>query len=226
MSRIWSYSGKTGPEFWPTLCDSFYTAAQFHWQSPIALTYDKTQPLQQTIAFNYNRQAFYVKNVNDTMHFEPAETESFVDFADKRYYLTDIHFHMPSEHIIAKKQMPLEFHLVHKDQKGQPLVCAILFSLSEDEQNRCNDDSIELTATENKKQLLDPMIFLPKNSGYFHYEGSLTTPPTDGPVQWFVFDEKGIMSRAFIEHFKTILTPNNRPLQNRNQRPIFYKESL
>lgn len=224
MSRIWSYSGKTGPDFWSTLSQDFHKAAQFPLQSPIALSYEETQPLEQTIQFTYNSQSFYVKNVNDTMHFEPVESESFVDFASRRYYLTDIHFHMPSEHIIAKNQAPLEFHLVHKDEHGQPLVCAVLFSLVEEGNNRCNDSTIELTTSENNKQSLNPIIFLPKNSGYFHYEGSLTTPPTDGPVQWFVFDERGIMSRSFIESFQTSLTPNNRPLQDKNQRPIFYKK--
>lgn len=224
MSRIWGYTGKTGPEFWETLCEEFYTAAQFPWQSPISLYYEETQPLHETIEFRYGPQGFYVKRVNDTLHFEPANTVSFTDFAGDRYYLTDIHFHMPSEHMIAEEQMPLEFHLVHKNQEGKPLVCAVLFTLEKNSSNRCNNKSIELKNNETEKQLLDPMIFLPARSGYFHYEGSLTTPPTEGPVQWFVFDKKGVMSRSFIESFKTILSPNNRPLQEKKQRPIYYKK--
>lgn len=224
MSRVWSYTGDTGPEFWPTLCEEFYEAGQFPWQSPISLFHKETQPLTQAIAFSYDQQTFYVKRVNDTMHFEPAEGLSYVEFADERYYLTDIHFHMPSEHIIEKEQTPLEFHLVHKSEQGQPLVCAVLFSLEEGSQNRCNDDTIELANTEDEKQLLDPLMFLPEGSGYFHYEGSLTTPPTQGPVQWFVFDQKGVMSRFFIERFETSLSPNNRPLQDKKQRSIYYKK--
>ncbi|QXN87885.1 carbonic anhydrase family protein [Tetragenococcus halophilus] len=80
-----------------------------------------------------------------------------------------------------------------------------------------------LEADKDKEQSLNPEIFLPENISYFHYEGSLTTPPTQGPVQWFVFDQIGVMSRSLIEDFKTSLLPNNRPLQNKNQRPFFIK---
>lgn len=224
MSQIWSYTGDTGPEFWPELCEEFYTAAQFPLQSPIALSYEETQALEEALKFTYVEQNIYVQKVNETMHFVPVDEASFVEFAQNRYYLTDIHFHMPSEHVINKQQAPLEFHLVHKDEGGNPLVCAVLFDLVENEDKKCNKDKLILEADKDKEQLLNPEIFLPENITYFHYEGSLTTPPTQGPVQWFVFDQIGVMSRSLIEDFKTSLLPNNRPLQNKNQRPIFYKK--
>lgn len=224
MSQIWSYTGDTGPEFWPELCEEFYTAAQFPLQSPISLSYEETQALEEALKFTYVEQNIYVQKVNETMHFVPVDAASFVEFAQNRYYLTDIHFHMPSEHVINKQQAPLEFHLVHKDEGGNPLVCAVLFDLVENEDKKCNKDKLILEADKDKEQLLNPEIFLPENITYFHYEGSLTTPPTQGPVQWFVFDQIGVMSRSLIEDFKTSLLPNNRPLQNKNQRPIFYKK--
>ncbi|MDN6409587.1 MAG: carbonic anhydrase family protein, partial [Tetragenococcus halophilus] len=196
MSQIWSYTGDTGPEFWPELCEEFYTAAQFPLQSPIALSYEETQALEEALKFTYVEQNIYVQKVNETMHFVPVDAASFVEFAQNRYYLTDIHFHMPSEHVINKQQAPLEFHLVHKDEGGNPLVCAVLFDLVENEDKKCNKDKLILEADKDKEQLLNPEIFLPENITYFHYEGSLTTPPTQGPVQWFVFDQIGVMSRS------------------------------
>ena len=40
---------------------------------------------------------------------------------------------------------------------------------------------------------------LPERSVYthIHYVGSLTTPPTKGPVKWFVFDTIPKMDQAF-----------------------------
>ncbi len=216
LARIWSYTGETGPEFWPNLSQEFYEAAQFPLQSPISLSYEETQLLYEEIIFHYERQRFHIKNQNDTIHFEPANKGSFIDFLNKRYYLTDIHFHMPSEHIITNEQIPLEFHLVHKNNDGGLLVCAVLFYLTE--------ETAPLWEDENSEFLFDPSLLLPLNSGYFYYEGSLTTPPTEGPVQWIVFDQKKPISSFFIERFKTNLFPNNRPLQDKRDRTIYYKK--
>ena len=40
-------------------------------------------------------------------------------FENVAYHLTDIHFHMPSEHLLSGKQYPLEFHLVHMNDAGE-----------------------------------------------------------------------------------------------------------
>ncbi|KFN91516.1 hypothetical protein TMUPMC115_1346 [Tetragenococcus muriaticus PMC-11-5] len=61
MARIWSYTGETGPEFWPNLSQEFYEAAQFPLQSPISLSYEETQLLYEEIIFHYERQRFHIK---------------------------------------------------------------------------------------------------------------------------------------------------------------------
>lgn len=61
MSQIWSYRGNTGPEFWPELCKEFYTAAQFPLQSPISLSYEETQTLEEALKFTYVEQNVYVQ---------------------------------------------------------------------------------------------------------------------------------------------------------------------
>jgi carbonic anhydrase len=44
-------------------------------------------------------------------------------------------------------------------------------------------------------------------------------------VNWFVFDTIGEMSRLFIEEFREeVLENNNRPLQNKKDRPIYYSK--
>lgn len=54
-------------------------------------------------------------------------------FENVAYHLTDIHFHMPSEHLLSGKQYPLEFHLVHMNDAGENLVVGCLFTITEEE---------------------------------------------------------------------------------------------
>ena len=48
-----------------------------------------------------------------------------------------------------------------------------------------------------------------------------------GPINWFVFDWVGEMSRRFILEFREeVLENNNRPLQDRKDRPIYFTDGL
>ena len=71
-----------------------------------------------------------------------------------------------------------------------------------------------------KKHTFDPGSFFSDQAHFFQYLGSLTTPPTNGPVQWFVFDGVGEMSRKFLTNFHLHVKQNARPLQALNQRNI------
>lgn len=226
MDVEWSYSGKNGPEFWHTLCDWYAEGAQFPYQSPIALskTYTQTHEKDQLV-FHYVREQFTEKEFKNTIHFVPFNTESYVVFENEQYQLTDIHFHMPAEHIIEDKQEELEFHLVHMNEKGENLVVGILFQLTDKKRWICNQQDDSIWDFKNHVQWFNPAIFLPEKASHFHYVGSLTTPPTKGPINWFVFDTVGYMNRRFIQEFREeVLENNNRPLQDRKNRTIYYFE--
>lgn len=213
MSHSWSYSGETGPDYWSTLCPEFYEASCYEFQSPISLHHDQLKAESQQLSFHYQETSFQVEETKGTVHFVPNQAHCFVALEDEYYTLTDIHFHRPSEHVIDDRQEDLEFHLVHKNKKGQPLVCALLFHLTAGKK-----------AARERKDVLtfDPTVFLPDSPHFFHYQGSLTTPPTNGPVEWIVFDSCQKMEEDQLKPYQTERIPNNRPLQALKGRKIYY----
>lgn len=227
MDVEWDYSSERGPEKWHTLCDWFAEGAKFPFQSPINLSKAQSEQLAKTqkIDFHYKKETFTEKEFKNTFHFVPPNTESYVVFENQEYHLTDIHFHMPSEHTLEAKQFPLEFHLVHMNEIGENLVVGCLFTLINGK-NRFSEGRKALDwAEDSHRQFFDPSIFIPETKEYFHYVGSLTTPPTKGPVQWFVFDTIQPMEQAFIEKLKEgMLIFNNRPLQPLNERSVYFTE--
>lgn len=228
MDVEWSYSGDRGPEHWHSLCDWFAQGAAFPDQSPIALTNTSTciqRTLNESISFHYQEEKFSEKEFKNTIHFVPPNTESYLIFQDVRYRLTDIHFHTPSEHLLEDIQYPIEFHLVHMNEAGQNLVVGCLFELVEEENKfSALKELIEISQRTHEFSF-NPSLFLPEQKAHFHYTGSLTTPPTKGPIPWFVFQEVQKMDWSLVHLLKAgMLEYNNRPLQNKNSREIYFVE--
>lgn len=231
MDVPWSYSGENGPNYWHTLCDWYAEGARYPYQSPIALEHGASEPLvvvegtEKGLTFHYQQERFTEKEFKNTIHFVPFECESYVSFKGTKYALTDIHYHLPSEHVIDGTQKPVEIHLVHMDHAGNNLVVGVLCDISEEVLPEGPLRQATLWDMERHLQIFDPSLFLPKARSHFHYVGSLTTPPTKGPIHWFVFDQPGKLSRAFLSQFKEeILQGNNRPLQERKDRPVYFVE--
>lgn len=228
MDVEWGYTGDLGPENWHTLCDWFATGAKYPYQSPINLSKDLAG--QSTAARNieicYTKEEFTEKEFKNTFHFVPPNTESYIIFEDEKYLLTDIHFHTPSEHTFNSEQLPLEFHLVHMNNMGENLVLGCLFTITTEPNRFSKENHPMIWEPGTHQQWFNPQIFLPEQHSHFHYLGSLTTPPTKGPVHWFVFDTVQKMDQDFLKHIKEGMLPfNNRPIQPLNGRKIYFSES-
>ena len=61
---------------------------------------------------------------------------------------------------------------------------------------------------------------LEKGEGYFHYEGSLTTPPYSETVTWLVLDQVHDASAEQIEAMNRIEGNNARHIQEQRARPV------
>lgn len=223
----WSYSGTNGPEYWHTLCDWYAEGAQFAYQSPIAITSEETLAgkKKHRLTFSYQVEKFTEKEFKNTIHFVPFDCQSYVLFEGEKYGLTDIHYHLPSEHILDNQQAPLEIHLVHMKKDGTNLVVGVLCDILP---GVLPDGPLKQAQRWDLKEhieVFNPNLFLPTEKSYFHYVGSLTTPPTKGPINWFVFKARHQISRAFLSQFQEeILKGNNRPLQEKKGRPIYFCE--
>ncbi|NXD78909.1 CAH15 anhydrase, partial [Halcyon senegalensis] len=132
-----------------------------------------------------------------------------------RYRALQLHFHWGSlsgngsEHTLDGHQLPMELHIVHMnikyrtlaEAKGHPNGLAVLgffFQVSETPNTNYNTivaglrnvshagDSVDLASTFRLSTLLPPTGQL---SGYYRYQGSLTTPDCSEVVIWTVFEE-------------------------------------
>ncbi|MEY8444678.1 carbonic anhydrase family protein [Enterococcus ratti] len=222
MAVEWDYSGEKGPEHWEELCDWFAQAAKFKWQSPISLPHNESlEKLNQTITFHYQKQRFTDKEFKNTIHLVPYDQLSYVELEGQKYYLTDIHFHVPAEHFINGTQEDIEFHFVHMNMHKENLVVGVMYRLTH---HKCwLHDSKNHWNLKKHEHWSNPIFFFPEKKSHYHYIGSLTTPPTSGPIKWFVMDQVHELNKDFLIPFKGhYVKPNNRPLQSSKDRKIYY----
>lgn len=224
MDVEWGYSGERGPEHWAELCDWFAQGAAFELQSPISLTTCKeVENPKETIAFHYEKQRFTDKEFKNTIHLVPYDQLSYVELKGQKYFLTDIHFHMPSEHLINGSQEDVEFHFVHMNAQKENLVVGVLYQLTTDEGWLYDCDNGNVWNLDKHEHWTNPMVLLPKEKSHYHYIGSLTIPPTSGPIKWFMMDQVQKLNKDFLIPFKgQYAQPNNRPLQPLKDRNIQY----
>ncbi|MGF1494979.1 MAG: carbonic anhydrase family protein, partial [Microcoleaceae cyanobacterium] len=60
----------------------------------------------------------------------------------------------------------------------------------------------------------------PSEQDFYHYEGSLTTPPCSEDVQWYVLKKPIEASQEQIRQFQSIYKNNARPVQPLNGRSL------
>lgn len=147
------------------------------------------------------------------------------------YELAQFHLHWGmndeegSEHLINGKQYELEIHFVHtmKDSTdttaGDYLAVIGVFANAVDEpingvwqqldasQSNQYDTFIDVTGL-NYNDLL-PAV---DNRGYFFYIGSLTTPPCNETVQWYVLKESINFPRSYLNYLRQATDANNATL--------------
>ena len=141
---------------------------------------------------------------------------------------SNIHFHAPSEHTINGKQYDVEMHIVHINKATRALgtVVGILFDVEKGGPSPFLETlSVEFATNLNKFTIVDEEL---QNSFYrveqpvaierllksidtekfYHYEGSLTTPPCTEGLNWFVLHETQPISKEQVEAFTTMWAGN------------------
>jgi carbonic anhydrase len=153
-------------------------------------------------------------------------TGSFLVVGDKRYQLTQFHFHRPSEEYVHGKQFDMVLHLMHKSSDGEVAGVAVLLKVGR--ANPIIEQVWEhMPASEGQEEAagveLNPAGMLPHDTGYYMYMGSVTAPPCTEDVQWFVLKTPVDTSAAQIKAFARLYPQDVRPLQPLNGRVV--KES-
>lgn len=221
----WSYSGETGPAHWGKLSNEFVTCSAGVNQSPIDLREERAVGAQGLPELDIRYRDVPLKIINNGHTIQVNyPLGSYIKIGGKRYELLQYHFHTPSEHQKEGFNYPMEVHLVHKNGDGHLAVIGILFE--EGEKNLQIDTLLSNLPKEVGKQelkedvVLNPVNFLPANTEFFKYSGSLTTPPCSEGVYWMVFKQPIQASAAQIIQLNEVLGENARPVQNIHSRSV------
>lgn len=189
-------------------------------QSPININISETVPMsdQGSIALSYHKT---IDAVIDTGVSIQGFAKGTAEINQRLFSLSQFHFHAHSEHTIENKHYPLELHFVHESQNGTLAVLAVLFHIE-----KTNPALTPLLLSIGKTKGPIPVNLyklLPSSFDYYHYLGSLTTPPLTENVEWYIFKESVGISQNQLDHILNYHNHNYRPTQPLNGRQVLEK---
>jgi carbonic anhydrase len=223
----WSYEGPRGAEHWSELDPEYAACNAGKEQSPIDIrTAEKTD--LSPLRFEYKSEPLkYLINNGYTIRVNYHDTPgsgSFLAVGDKRYQLTQFHFHRPSEEYIHGKPYDMVLHLMHKADDGSVLGVAVLIKAGGanaavqqvwNHMPEAKSSEEEIPGVE-----VNPAEMLPHDLDYYEYMGSITAPPCTEGVTWIVLKTPIELSREQIDAFAKLYPHDVRPLQPLNGRVV------
>lgn len=200
-------------------------------QSPINIvSTDSKHASGHKIVFSYHPSTKTVVNLGHTVQVKYDDGNT-LRYEGGVYDFKQFHFHTPSEHLIDGVTYPMELHMVHTlkqegDQKPVYLVVGILFK--EGKANKFLEKFLTAIpdsagATNHLANEYIDINELLKQAGplhYYHYEGSLTTPPYTETVTWLLVKHVLEASPEQIEKLNKIEGNNARHIQELHDRMI------
>lgn len=225
----WNYGAPEGPFQWGSMPGYGLCSTGLD-QSPVDIESGKNSGIINTtpdtslesLSLSWGISKF-TENYNGHTLQMNYDSGSAMTFEGKNYELKQFHFHSPSEHILDGRQYPLEMHFVHQSENGTTVV-GVFFKEGQANQ------TLQTIWDNNPQQegaivvpglSMNAMDFLPKDLSYYHYTGSLTTPPCTEGVNWIVLKEPIEASSEQLRFLqKRLKGPNSRPIQPQDGRLI------
>lgn len=225
----WNYGAPDGPFQWGSMPGYALCGTGID-QSPVDIESGKnagiinTTPDTALESLNLNWTASkFIENYNGHTLQMNYDQGSSISFEGKSFDLKQFHFHSPSEHILDGRQYPLEMHFVHQSENGTTVV-GVFFkegAFNQTLQNIWDNNPKEEGVIVVPGLSMNAMDFLPKDLSYYHYTGSLTTPPCTEGVNWIVLKQPIEASSDQLRFLQKRLSgPNNRPIQPQDGRMI------
>lgn len=216
----WSYDGSTGPEHWGELNPENSLCKSGKAQSPVDLKWSKPRK-GGAIKLMYKSGPAKVVDNGHTVQVN-VEPGNKAMIRGNTYELVQFHFHSSSEHTLSGNVMPMEVHFVHKDQKGDTAVIGAFLIAGNDnpEIDKIWNHVPQAKNEEVDAGTIDLAALLPSKKTYYHYTGSLTTPPCTEGVSWNVMNTPVTLSKEQILSFRALYSINNRPIQPLNGRKV------
>ncbi|MDX8394211.1 MAG: carbonic anhydrase family protein [Mariprofundales bacterium] len=221
-----TYDGDNGPANWGTLSEDWAACSGTgNTQSPVDIVTANIAANSAAVALvtDYKDASLNVKNNGHSITVSYPAGSSLI-IGDSSYELLQFHFHAASEHTIDGQHSDLVAHLVHKNAEGKLAVIAVL--LNEGDANTAIDavwsNMPKDVGTENSPEgvSINAATLLPTDMSYYHYNGSLTTPPCSEIVSWYVLKNAVTVSKEQIAAFRVLYSDNVRPVQGLHERNI------
>ncbi len=219
----WSYEGNTGPEYWGDVkgADACKIGKQ---QSPINIT-NVTASSSAAPVINYAQSTnIRIHDNGHTVVYTPTTEDNAIVLDNERYILKQFHYHTPSEHQFGSQNYPGEIHFVHANSEGNLAVVGIMLQIGEaNDALRVLLNGTELTTqnddeyTANGIELSALALVMPT---FYHYSGSLTTPPCSEKVQWYVSKQPLTLASDQFAIMSDLYEGNNRPIQPQGSRKV------
>ncbi len=214
----WEYEGAMGPENWGK---EFPTCGKGRSQAPLNIK-GPFEKVRFSVAPDYKQGQLKIVNNGHTIQVNvPVGSKIRID--GRAYDLLQFHFHRPSEEHLDGKPAAMVVHFVHKNLEGELAVLAVM--LREGNEN----PGIKTLWTHAPPKegpevvpdgvMFNPANLLPREMDFFHYDGSLTTPPCTEKVKFFILKSQVNVSKEQVSEFPFKM--NARPIQPPNGRPIY-----
>lgn len=209
--------------YWETVENGSKHCGSGHVQSPIDL-HPCTPANLPPLEFNYQAGFFEIAHIGMNLNVVPMAENTLI-IAGEAFSLQHFHFHVPAEHAINDHIADMELHFVHQHASGHLAVVGVM--IEEGPNHPVLDLIWEKLPTKpnsviKRRMPLNPAHLIPENTNYYHYIGSLTTPPFDEGPLWHIFRGKITLSETHIQNFHNIVGFNARKLQPRNFRDVRY----
>ena len=213
--KHWDYS-QNGPAHWGEFSK---TCAKGHAQSPVNIVPGKSVELNAQYKLHLHEDIHTIAKVIDNGHSIKVTPKAggTIELHGENFKLLQFHFHGKSEHTVDGKRYDMVAHFVHQNPKTKQLAVIAVF-FKEGKNNPVLDNVLSGIGKEIR---IDPADLLPADTQhYFHYVGSLTTPPCSENVQWYLLKQPAEASKEQIEAFRKYYVDNERPVQELHDRTI------
>jgi carbonic anhydrase len=190
-------------------------------QSPVNILSNAVEGGKHEIALNlHHADPELLDNKGHTIELDFPRGAS-ITFDGREYELKQLHFHTPSEHQIDGITYPMEVHVVNMiepvDEKDPPryLVMSFLYRMGQ-EDPFISSFLDQVPSDEGSEELAPGTVDLDGRDAkyeYYHYRGSLTTPPYTETVDWLIVKEIQQASPEQIRRINLIEGDNARRVQ-------------
>jgi carbonic anhydrase len=226
----WDYEGPRGADHWSQLDPDYALCNTGKEQSPIDIRNTEKTELPALRFESKSGPLKYLINNGHTIrvnYHDAPGTGNFLILGDKRYQLTQFHFHRPSEEYIHGKPYDMVAHLMYQSSDGKVAGVAVLLKAgSANATIRQLWDHMPKTEGKEEEILgveVNPAGLLPRDTSHYMYVGSLTAPPCTEGVTWFVLKTPMEISAEQISAFAKLYPNDVRSPQPLNGRVV--KES-